>query len=157
MADPVIKKRPVILRLAELKRYPTLDDRYAATLPFKAGPANCGCFWDLEICQSWCDSPPSVVEKCIRRTGERWAVSPRSGPNNFVSCQQAQCCKCKKMRLTGNVNIVVLISTRFGRHLRQTPRHSDLSPLGDPPKNNRSAVRRRFLLLRYRLCPIYRR
>ncbi|KAM0804818.1 hypothetical protein BDR22DRAFT_817885 [Usnea florida] len=73
MADLVIKKRPVVLRLAELQDYPTLDDRYAATLPFKGGAAKCDCLsmWEPRKCS--CIPTPSVRAKCIKRTGERWA------------------------------------------------------------------------------------
>ena len=159
MADPVIKKRPVVLRLAELQKYPTLNDRYAATLPFKYRSFNC-----YESAAPWCrrfkdcsgSTPPlwfsNLRAKCIKRTGERWTVGAPSESYSFASCQQARIRRSKKVRLTGSMNIVVLLSTRIGRYLRQTPRHSDLSPLGDPSDYHKNAIRWSSLLLRYQIC-----
>ena len=141
MADPVVKKRPVILRLAELQNYPTLEDRYAATLPFKGGAANCGCLWDSSEFMNCCGiTPSSVRAKCIKRTAERWAVSILSKPYSSAFFPQTQCHQCKKKRLTVSMNIVVLLSAKIGRYFRQTPRHSQLSPLGDPSDDHGTAI-----------------
>ena len=146
MAEPVDKKRPVVLRLAELQKYPTLDDRYAATLPFKWKRFGCSCSnWAPKFKDCCGSTPPlwfsSLRAKCIKRTRERWAVSIPSEPYNFATCLQGRSRISKRMRLTGSMNIVVLLSAKIGQYLWRAPRHSDLSPLGDSSKNNKSAIR----------------
>ena len=71
----VKKPRPVVFSLAELERYPTLEDRYAITLPFRASTGRCYCDWYTDDCAD-CELRYSEIKaKCIKRTGERWAVS----------------------------------------------------------------------------------
>ena len=86
MAAP---KRAVVLRLAELERYPTTRARYEATLPFEVGGFNfqdsrCDCPHPRPDgrrnynCQGTCDASISfakLMEKAIRQTEKRWVVS----------------------------------------------------------------------------------
>ena len=83
------RPRPVVFSLGELRRYPTLEKRYAITLPFEDPPYCC-------FCRSWVEPRPcckrwleycKVKAKCIKRTGERWAVSDPSEPH-FFACDQ---------------------------------------------------------------------
>lgn len=62
MASQSIVKQPVALSLADLEKYPTLTDRYAATLPFRYKAIDCECFgkpdyWEYESC--WDLNPPT--------------------------------------------------------------------------------------------------
>lgn len=82
MAGQSITKRPVVFTWAELQKYPTLEARYAETVPFRDRP--------VHPCDDWCYPPihrkcncqcndcnrfMENLAKCIKRTGERWAVS----------------------------------------------------------------------------------
>ena len=80
----VKKPRPVVFSLAELERYPTLEDRYAITLPFRDPAGHCYCNWYKYDCAD-CELRYSEIKaKCIKRTGERWAVSTPSEPRLFA-------------------------------------------------------------------------
>lgn len=81
MANRSIPKRPVVFTWAEIQKYPTLEARYTETLPFKHHH-NWDTCWcgssELCSCECGCNSCVQRMEqlvKCIKRTGERWAVS----------------------------------------------------------------------------------
>lgn len=78
MAGQSIIKRPSIYTLSELERYPTLNDIYAATLPFSENTMLCKWpVWQNHYRGNarWLFTPPSWVIKSIKRTQERWTVS----------------------------------------------------------------------------------
>ena len=84
-------KRAVVLRLAELERYPTLKARYEIMLPFPhilfgffQDNVICNCpkyrpnGWQNFSCQGSCDLYISFVKrkaKAIEQTEKRWIVS----------------------------------------------------------------------------------
>lgn len=75
-------KRPMVFTWAEIQKYPTLEARFAETLPFgfdsdRAKSCKCGLAWyppELSV------EVTKLKKKCIKRTGERWAVSSSSEP-----------------------------------------------------------------------------
>lgn len=146
----VKKPRPVVFSLAELERYPTLQDRYAITLPFDDLYNRCRCPKSsyhpvCKLCERGVGY--SVLEaNCIKRTGERWAVSTFYEPYIFAFHQPSQSlwslmigsCGSNKTPLTVTNGKVVLRSTRSRRRMRRTTRHSWLSSLGDPSRDYES-------------------
>ena len=96
----VKKPRPVVFTLAELEGYPTLEDRYAITLPFRASSGHYCSNWYMVDCTD-CEVRYSEVKaKCIKRTGERWAVSTPSEPRLFA-LQQPGPSKVSWLKLAG--------------------------------------------------------
>ena len=101
MATSSSSKRPVVLSLGELERYPTVYDRYEMTLPFYNkvlrpwdNPLQCSCRrtnngWDspryswglpnwFELKCEGCDTSISfakVKAMAVRQTEKRWNVS----------------------------------------------------------------------------------
>lgn len=84
MATLVPYKRPVVLSLAELERYPTTNDRYAITVPFNTAedpfenPLKCSCpgdSWSKRGCPGCdlCSSFAKLKAKAIKQTEKRWA------------------------------------------------------------------------------------
>lgn len=100
MAGQSIVKRPVVFTWAYLQKYPTLEARYAETLPFcdrQLHPCDDSgdvwyCPFTYSNCECKCDSCVQRMKRlarCIKRTGERWAVSILSelylwAPNSHV-------------------------------------------------------------------------
>ena len=85
-----VSKRAVVLRLAELERYPTLKARYEITLPFNnvkdafQDDVRCNCpgydgGWEYKLaCDGSCDDSISFAKRkaeAIKQTGKRWVVS----------------------------------------------------------------------------------
>lgn len=142
-------KRPVVLTLAELQKYPTLNHRFAATLPFNDSAVPCECpapYDESTTARGECQGcEPSISffsnkAKCIKRTEERWAVSAPSEPHflafHYLSfCLTSADCMFNKAPLTRINGIVVLLSTGTRRQTRRTTWHSRLSPLGNPSRD----------------------
>lgn len=121
MTDRSVMKRPVVLTLGDLERYPTLNDRYATTLPFNDSAAPCECNylsmkW-FPVCQKCKPSVPFFRNKamCIKRTEERWEVSSpfratTLDPLSLDFCHTTIVCTPNKASLTEIYDIVVLTS-----------------------------------------------
>ena len=88
MATSSSSKRPVVLSLGELERYPTVYDRYEMTLPFYTkirnpwdNPLQCSCPTIGNGCNARCASDGTcfafakVKAMAIRQTEKRWNVS----------------------------------------------------------------------------------
>ena len=78
MTDQLIAKRPVVFTWAELQKYPTLEARYAETLPFNDLDRLGACYWHEDERKRHCKYCIDFFDKkakLIKRTGKRWAVS----------------------------------------------------------------------------------
>lgn len=145
MTGKPVAKRPIVFTWAHIQKYPTLEARYAETLPFKTHPVSCKCLGYKCIL----NTPESFKREaeCIKRTGERLAVGSSSSPLclPFQQLSPIEDIKAERLRvpralLTKSNDIVVLCGARYRRPTRRTAWYSRLSSLGDPSKDSSSSA-----------------